>query len=69
MEEDNDDGLACCSKLEKDAATKLLERTLLAECLCLLRFGTCGFNRWEPPWKGEGNGQGEEEERNGDGGH
>ena len=49
MEDDAVEGLTCCSKLEKEAATKLLERTLPAECLCLLRLGTCGFNRLEPP--------------------
>ena len=33
--------------LEKEAVTKLLERTLPAERLCLLSLETCGFNRWK----------------------
>lgn len=68
-EDDEGERWTCCSKLETEAATKLLESMLPAERLCLQREGTCGFNRLvEPPWKGEGKGQGEGE-RKGEGGH
>lgn len=68
-EDDDGKGRPCCSKLETEAATWLLERRLIPERLCLPKEGTCGFNRLvETPWKGEGKGEGEGE-KNVEGGY